>query len=214
MWLEYASVTTTENFILSALTVKEPRRSSMPRLSRMPEMCSFLELLGAKIVGKGTSMSRSRAARSWAGGTTPPPTTSTRSPPSSPLGGDRRRHPVRNDHPEHFDLIDRTSRSSVRTCARERLVAARCRLEAQGRGELHLAPHHQVEAAPWPYCRPTCCRSSSRSGSRPRLGDVLEQGLRGRADLAHRAEPFGAHNLLGDPHRLIPSAATAWLRRP
>src|SRR5690606_32057118 len=57
MWLEYASVTTTENFILCALTV--PGTSQIVNAACEPhvqELCTFLELLGARIIGKGTSM--------------------------------------------------------------------------------------------------------------------------------------------------------------
>jgi UDP-N-acetylglucosamine 1-carboxyvinyltransferase len=57
MWLEYASVTTTENFILSALTVSGTSQIVNAACEpHVQEMCSFLELCGAKIVGKGTSM--------------------------------------------------------------------------------------------------------------------------------------------------------------
>src|SRR5690606_31311526 len=57
MWLEYASVTTTENFILSALTVKGTSQIINAACEpHVQEMCTFLELLGARIVGKGTSM--------------------------------------------------------------------------------------------------------------------------------------------------------------
>ena len=57
MWLEYASVTTTENFILSALTVKGTSQIVNAACEpHVQEMCNFVELLGARIVGKGTSM--------------------------------------------------------------------------------------------------------------------------------------------------------------
>src|SRR5690606_33311125 len=57
MWLEYASVTTTENFILSALTVAGTSQIVNAACEpHVQEMCTFLELLGARIIGKGTSM--------------------------------------------------------------------------------------------------------------------------------------------------------------
>src|SRR3569623_1305999 len=56
MWLEYASVTTTENFILSALTVRGTSQIVNAACEpHVQEMCTFLECMGAKIVGKGTS---------------------------------------------------------------------------------------------------------------------------------------------------------------
>jgi UDP-N-acetylglucosamine 1-carboxyvinyltransferase len=57
MWLEYASVTTTENFILSALTVKGTSQIVNAACEpHVQEMCDFLAQCGATIIGKGTSM--------------------------------------------------------------------------------------------------------------------------------------------------------------
>src|SRR4029078_10388884 len=57
MCLEYASVTTTENFILSALTVSGTSQIVNAACEpHVQEMCTFLEACGARIVGKGTSM--------------------------------------------------------------------------------------------------------------------------------------------------------------
>ena len=85
MWLEYASVTTTENFILCALTV--PGTSQIVNAACEPhvqEMCDFLQACGGDDHRQGhvDGLGRRRQAN-WAGRTTLSRTISTRSPPSS-----------------------------------------------------------------------------------------------------------------------------------
>ena len=110
MWLEYASVTTTENFILSALTVKGTSQIVNAACEpHVQEMCTFLELLGAKIVGKGTSMVSIEGGTRLGGGdytfSDDFHEVATFLALAAVTGGDIQ---VRNDHPEHFDLIDCT----------------------------------------------------------------------------------------------------------
>jgi UDP-N-acetylglucosamine 1-carboxyvinyltransferase len=118
MWCEYASVTTAENFILSALTVKGTSRIVNAACEpHVQEMCSFLELLGARIVGKGTSMVSVEGGTKLGGAdytfTDDFHEIATFLALSAVTGGDIR---VRNRHPEHFALIDRTF-ANDRCCA-------------------------------------------------------------------------------------------------
>ena len=207
MWLEYASVTTTENFILSALTVKGTSQIVNAACEpHVQEMCAFLEMLGAKIVGKGTSMV------SIEGGTTLGGADYTFSDDfhevatflalAAVTGGDIQ---VRNDHPEHFDLIDRTfGKFGAHVTHKDgwsRLDAS-TRLKVEENFTSHLIT--KVEAAPWPYVPADLlpifiALGVKAEGSVMFWNKVYEGGLTWHTELSL----FGAHTLLCDPHRLI-----------
>jgi UDP-N-acetylglucosamine 1-carboxyvinyltransferase len=207
MWLEYASVTTTENFILSALTVQG--HSQIVNAACEPhvqEMCTFLELLGAKLVGKGTSMV-SIEGRPDLGGADYTfaddfHEVATFLALSAVTGGDIS---VRNDHPEHFDLIDRTFAkfgAEVTHANGWSRVAAPDRLKVEENFTSHLIT--KVEAAPWPYIPADLlpifiALGVKAQGSVMFWNKVYEGGLTWHTELSL----FGAHTLLCDPHRLI-----------
>ena len=191
MWLEYASVTTTENFILSALTVKGTSQIVNAACEpHVQEMCGFLELCGAKIVGKGTSMVSVEGGAKLGGAdytfTDDFHEIATFLALSAVTGGDIR---VRNDHPEHFDLIDRTFAkfgAEVRHEDGWSRLDAPARLKVEENFTSHLIT--KVEAAPWPYIPADLLPIFIALGVKAEgADDVLEQGLRRRADLAHRA---------------------------
>ncbi len=207
MWLEYASVTTTENFILSALTVKGT--SQLVNAACEPhvqEMCNFLELLGAKIVGKGTSMVSVEGGVELSGGdytfSDDFHEVATFLALAAVTGGDIS---VRNDHPQHFDLIDRTFQkfgAEVRHQDGWSRLAAPERLKVEENFTSHLIT--KVEAAPWPYIPadllPIFIALGVRAqGSVMFWNKVYEGGLTWHTELSL----FGAHTLLCDPHRLI-----------
>jgi UDP-N-acetylglucosamine 1-carboxyvinyltransferase len=104
------SVTTTENFILSALTVKGTSQIVNAACEpHVQEMCTFLELLRREDRRQGhlDGLDRGRPKLGGADYTFSDDFHEIATFPRA-RGGHRRRHPVRNDHPEHFDLIDRT----------------------------------------------------------------------------------------------------------
>ncbi len=110
MWLEYASVTTTENFILSAMTVKGTSQIVNAACEpHVQEMCDFLQLCGATIAGTGTSMVSIEGGGKLGGAdytfNDDFHEIATFLALSAVTGGDIS---VRNGCPEHFDLIDRT----------------------------------------------------------------------------------------------------------
>jgi len=207
MWLEYASVTTTENFILSALTVSGTSQIVNAACEpHVQEMCTFLELLGARIIGKGTSMV------SVEGGTQLGGADYTFSDDfheiatflalAAVTGGDIA---VRNDHPEHFDLIDRTFEKFGAEVRHEngwsRLNAPE-RLKVEENFTSHLIT--KVEAAPWPYIPADLlpifiALGVKAEGQAMFWNKVYEGGLTWHTELSL----FGAHTLLCDPHRLI-----------
>jgi UDP-N-acetylglucosamine 1-carboxyvinyltransferase len=207
MWLEYASVTTTENFILSALTVQGTSQIVNAACEpHVQEMCTFLELLGAKLIGKGTSMV-SIEGRPNLGGADYTfaddfHEVATFLALSAVTGGDIS---VRNDHPEHFDLIDRTFAkfgAEVTHANGWSRLAAPERLKVEENFTSHLIT--KVEAAPWPYIPadllPIFIALGVRAqGSVMFWNKVYEGGLTWHTELSL----FGAHTLLCDPHRLI-----------
>ena len=207
MWLEYASVTTTENFILSALTV--PGTSQIVNAACEPhvqEMCTFLEQLGARIVGKGTSTVSIEGGAKLGGAdytfADDFHEIATFLALAAVTGGNIA---VRNDQPQHFDLIDRTF---AKFGAEVRHEHGWSRLDASGplKVEENFTSHliTKVEAAPWPYIPADLLPIFIALGVRARgqvmfWNKVYEGGLTWHTELSL----FGAHTLLCDPHRLI-----------
>ncbi|MCB2067966.1 MAG: UDP-N-acetylglucosamine 1-carboxyvinyltransferase [Erythrobacter sp.] len=207
MWLEYASVTTTENFIISALTAKGTSQIVNAACEpHVQEMCTFLELMGATIRGKGTSMVSIDGCTDFK----PVDYTfvedfhevATFMALAAVTGGDIA---VRNTRPEDFMLIDRTFEKFgahvehkdgwSRLDAPEELVV-------QQNFTSHLTT--KVEAAPWPYIPADLLPIFIALGVKARgqtmfWNKVYEGGLTWHTELSL----FGAHTLLCDPHRLI-----------
>jgi UDP-N-acetylglucosamine 1-carboxyvinyltransferase len=207
MWLEYASVTTTENFILSALTVEGTSQIVNAACEpHVQEMCGFLELCGARIIGKGTSMVSVEGGAKLGGADYTFQDDfheiATFLALSAVTGGDIS---VRNGHPEHFDLIDRTfakfGADVVHQDGWSRLAAPE-RLKVRENFTSHLIT--KVEAAPWPYILADLLPIFIALGVRAEgqtmfWNKVYEGGLTWHTELSL----FGAHTLLCDPHRLI-----------
>jgi UDP-N-acetylglucosamine 1-carboxyvinyltransferase len=207
MWLEYASVTTTENFILSALTVKGTSQIVNAACEpHVQEMCDFLAACGANLSGRGTSMVSVEGGAAL-GGTDYTfnddfHEIATFLALSAETGGDIA---VRNGCPEHFDLIDRTFRKFGAEVVHENgwsRMAAPERLVVEENFTSHLIT--KVEAAPWPYIPADLLPIFIALGVRAEgqvmfWNKVYEGGLTWHTELSL----FGAHTLLCDPHRLI-----------
>jgi UDP-N-acetylglucosamine 1-carboxyvinyltransferase len=207
MWLEYASVTTTENFILSALTVKGTSQIVNAACEpHVQEMCEFLQACGATIVGKGTSMV------SVEGGGRLHGTDYTFDDDfheiatflalSAVTGGDIS---VRNGCPEHFDLIDRTF-WKFGAELEHKDGWSRLTMPGQLKVRENFTSHliTKVEAAPWPYIPADLlpifiALGVKAAGQVMFWNKVYEGGLTWHTELSL----FGAHTLLCDPHRLI-----------
>ena len=207
MWLEYASVTTTENFILSALTVSGT--SQLVNAACEPhvqEMCTFLDCMGARILGKGTSTVSVEGGAKLSGAdytfSDDFHEVATFLALAAVTGGNIE---VRNDHPEHFDLIDRTFEkfgAEVRHEGGWSRLEVPDRLKVEENFTSHLIT--KVEAAPWPYVPADLLPIFIALGVRARgqvmfWNKVYEGGLTWHTELSL----FGAHTLLCDPHRLI-----------
>ena len=207
MWLEYASVTTTENFILSALTVKGTSQIVNAACEpHVQEMCDFLQACGATIIGKGTSMVSVEGGAKLGGAdytfNDDFHEIATFLALSAVTGGDIS---VRNGCPEHFDLIDRTFAkfgADVEHADGWSRLAAPERLEVRENFTSHLIT--KVEAAPWPYIPADLLPIFIALGVKAKgqtmfWNKVYEGGLTWHTELSL----FGAHTLLCDPHRLI-----------
>ncbi len=207
MWLEYASVTTTENFIISALTANGTSQIVNAACEpHVQEMCTFLELMGAKIRGKGTSMVSIEGCKDFKEVdytfVEDFHEIATFMALAAVTGGDIS---VRNTRPEDFMLIDRTFEKFgahvehkdgwSRLDAPEDLVV-------QKNFTSHITT--KVEAAPWPYIPADLLPIFIALGVKARgqtmfWNKVYEGGLTWHTELSL----FGAHTLLCDPHRLI-----------
>ena len=212
MWLEYASVTTTENFILSALTVQGSSQIVNAACEpHVQEMCVFLELMGAKLIGKGTSMVSVEGGVELRGAdytfSDDFHEVATFLALSAVTGGDIS---VRNDHPKHMTLLDRTFEKFGAEVRHENgwsRLAAPDRLVVEKNFTSHLIT--KVEAAPWPYVPADLlpifiALGVKAEGQMMFWNKVYEGGLTWHTELAL----FGAHTLLCDPHRLITFGGT------
>jgi len=207
MWLEYASVTTTENFIISALTANGTSQIVNAACEpHVQEMCTFLEAMGAKIRGKGTSMVSVDGCKTFR----PVDYTfvedfheiATFLALAAVTGGDIS---VRNTRPEDFMLIDRTFEkfgAHVEHKDGWSRLNAPAELVVQQNFTSHITT--KVEAAPWPYIPADLLPIFIALGVKARgqvmfWNKVYEGGLTWHTELSL----FGAHTLLCDPHRLI-----------
>lgn len=207
MWLEYASVTTTENFIISALSAKGSSQIVNAACEpHVQEMCAFLEMMGAKIKGKGTSMVSIEGADELSGADYTFDEDfheiATFLALSAVTGGDVS---IRNSRPDHFMLIDQTFEKFG---AHVEHKDGFSRLNAPD--QLHVKENYtshlttKVEAAPWPYIPADLLPIFIALGVRAKgqtmfWNKVYEGGLTWHTELSL----FGAHTLLCDPHRLI-----------
>jgi UDP-N-acetylglucosamine 1-carboxyvinyltransferase len=206
-WLEYASVTTTENFVLCAALAAG--RSTLMNAASEPhvqEFCRFMNLLGARVEGIGTSrlaidgVDRLGGAEfSFAedfheivtflalGAIT---------------GGDVT---VRNAAPEQFPLIDRCfAKFGVQVVHADgwSRVAGGAPLRVREPFTAHML--QKVEAAPWPYLPVDLlplfiALGVHAQGSAMFWNKVYDGAMGWTAELSK----FGAHTFAADPHRVV-----------
>jgi len=206
-WLDYASVTTTENFVLCA--VLATGRSTLVNAACEPhvqEFCRFLVSLGARIEGIGTSTLHVIGVAALAGGEhrfdEDFHEVTTFLALSAITGGDVA---VRNPQPDTCALIDRCLSKLGVFVAHERGWS---RAVLEGGLKVHepftrnLLP--KIEAAPWPYLSADLLPIFIALGVRARgsmlfWNKVYDGALGWTAELAK----FGAQTFLSDPHRVI-----------
>jgi UDP-N-acetylglucosamine 1-carboxyvinyltransferase len=206
-WLDYASVTTTENFILCAVTAEGA--SSLTNAACEPhvqELCAFLAKMGAKIEGVGASRLVIEGVERLHGAehdfAEDFHEIATFLALGAVTGGEVA---VRNARPDQFPLIDRTFGKFGVEVRHENGWS-----RARAPGPLHVAQPFtayilpKVEAAPWPYLPvdllPIFIALGVRAdGEMMYWNKVYEGALGWTSELAK----FGAHALQCDPHRVI-----------
>jgi UDP-N-acetylglucosamine 1-carboxyvinyltransferase len=206
-WLDYASVTTTENFILCAVAARG--RSRLVNAACEPhvqEFCEFLGLLGARIAGVGSSQLQIEGVDALGGAeytfADDFHEVATFLALSAVTGGDV---VVRNGASAQFPLLDRTfAKFGVELEHRAGFSCAHAPGRLAIRQPFTGNVLQKVEAAPWPYVPadllPIFVALGVRAeGSVMFWNKVYEGGLGWSAELGK----FGAHAVLCDPHRLI-----------
>jgi UDP-N-acetylglucosamine 1-carboxyvinyltransferase len=206
-WLDYASVTTTENFVLCAARAKGAsllmNAASEPHVQ---EFCAFLKLMGAKIDGAGTSRLAVTGVERLSGADYTFQQDfheiATFLALGAITGGDVT---VKNDFPEQFPLIDRTFAKFGAVVAHQdgwssASVPDRLKIKEP------FTPYilQKVEAAPWPYLPVDLLPIFVALGARAEgqimyWNKVYEGALGWTSELAK----FGAHALQCDPHRVV-----------
>ena len=206
-WLDYASVTTTENFILCAASAEGA--SSLTNAACEPhvqELCAFLAKMGAKIEGVGASrlvvegVDRLHGAEHDFAEDFHEIATFLAL--GAVTGGEIA---VRNARPDQFPLIDRTfGKFGVEIRHRNgwSFVNPDGPLKVVQPFTAYILP--KVEAAPWPYVPVDLlpifiALGVKAEGQMMYWNKVYEGALGWTSELAK----FGAHALPCDPHRVI-----------
>jgi UDP-N-acetylglucosamine 1-carboxyvinyltransferase len=206
-WLDYMSVTVTENFAMAASLARGS--STLMNAASEPhvqDLCRALVAMGAKIAGIGTSMLSVEGVASLHGATIEIGTdyheVTTFLALGAITGGEVS---VRNSVPQHFDLIERSFRKLGVVISHEGDTA----VVRRGQTRVIETPHTanllaKIEAAPWPYFSvdllPLLIALSTRcDGTIHFWNKVYENGFSWMPELAK----FGAHVLVSDPHRIV-----------
>jgi UDP-N-acetylglucosamine 1-carboxyvinyltransferase len=206
-WLDYMSVTVTENFAMAAAVASGTsvliNAASEPHVQ---DLCRALVAMGARIEGIGTSMLTIEGVGRLHGTSVEIGTdyheVTTFLALGAITGGEVS---VRRSVPRHFDLITRSFRKLGVTVAHEGDTA----IVRSGQPKVIEAPFTpnllpKIEAAPWPYFSvdllPLLIALSTRcEGTIHFWNKVYENGFSWMPELAK----FGAHILVSDPHRIV-----------
>ncbi len=206
-WLDYASVTTTENFALCAASARGV--STLVNAASEPhvqEFCRFLEMLGVPISGIGTSHLRIEGGRRLGGGEfrfdEDFHEIATFLALGAITGGSIT---VKNSAPGQFPLIDRTfAKFGVEVEHRDGWSQAHCDGPLRVRRPFTQNILTKVEAAPWPYLPvdllPIFIALGVRAEGSAMFWNKVYDGAMG---WSVELSKFGAHVFLSDPHRLI-----------
>jgi UDP-N-acetylglucosamine 1-carboxyvinyltransferase len=206
-WLDYMSVTVTENFAMAAALAQG--KSTLINAASEPhvqDLCAALVAMGAKIDGLGTSRLEITGVNKLHGATITISTDYheivTFLALGAITGGEVR---VEKSLPQHFDLITHAFRKLGVVIGHEDTTA-----HVRRHQKLVIAQPHttnllpKIEAAPWPYFSvdllPLMIALSVRAeGTIHFWNKVYENGFSWMPELAK----FGAHVVVLDPHRIV-----------
>jgi UDP-N-acetylglucosamine 1-carboxyvinyltransferase len=206
-WLDYASVTTTENFVLCAASAGGNsvlvNAASEPHVQ---EFCRFMAMLGVEIDGIGTSRLSIEGGKKLGGGefrfSEDFHEIATFLALGAITGGQIR---VKNTAPEQFPLIDRTfAKFGVRVIHQDGWSYTE--VDGQLKVNKPFTPNilTKIEAAPWPYLPvdllPIFIALGVKAEGSVMFWNKIYDGAMGWTG---ELSKFGAHVFLSDPHRLI-----------
>ena len=206
-WQDYASVTTTENFMMCALLA--PGRSRLVNAACEPhvqEFGRFLILMGARIEGVGASTVVIEGGKPLGGAeyafVDDFHEVATFLAMAAITGGDVR---VRNGAQDQFPLLDRTFAKFGVTVAHQdgwSTVVSRGPLRVQRPFTAHMM--QKVEAAPWPYVPADLLPIYIALGARAE-GSVMfwNKVYEGALGWTSELTKFGVQVVACDPHRVI-----------
>ncbi len=206
-WTDYASVTTTENFVLcAALADGVSTLTNAASEPHVQEFCNFMSRLGAKIEGHGTSKLKITGVDQLGGAdytfTEDFHEIVTFLALGAITGGDVQ---VKNGAPEMFPLLDRTfAKFGVQIVHEDGW--SRCVTNGPLKVKEPFTRNilQKVEAAPWPYVPVDLlpifvALGVKAEGSVMFWNKVYDGAMGWTSELAK----FGAHAFLSDPHRMI-----------
>ena len=206
-WLDYASVTTTENFVLcAALAHGTSTLTNAASEPHVQEFCRFMVMLGAQIEGIGTSRITVHGVSRLGGGS---------------ITFDEDFHEavtfmalgaitggcitVKNSAPEQFPLIDRTFAKFGVQVVHEGGWSHTV-VDGPLRVRQPFTPNilQKIEAAPWPYLPVDLlpifvALGVKAEGSAMFWNKVYEGAMGWTSELSK----FGGHAFMADPHRII-----------
>jgi UDP-N-acetylglucosamine 1-carboxyvinyltransferase len=206
-WLDYASVTTTENFVLcAALTHGTSTLMNAASEPHVQEFCRFLAMLGAQIEGIGTSRVVVHGVARLGGGEFRFAEDFHEAATFLALGAITGGCiTVKNSVPEQFPLIDRTfAKFGVQVVHEGGWSHTRVDGPLRVKEPFTRNILQKVEAAPWPYLPvdllPIFVALGVRAeGSMLYWNKVYEGAMGWTSELSK----FGAHAFMADPHRIV-----------
>lgn len=206
-WLDYASVTTSENFVMCAATARgRSRLTNAACEPHVQEFCEFLIKMGAKIEGVGGSRLTVEGVEGLSGVeftfTDDFHEVATFLAMSAMTGGDIA---IRNGAVEQFPLLDRTfAKFGVEISHKDGWSRAHVDGPMKVRQPFTSNILQKVEAAPWPYVPADLLPIFVALGVRSE-GSVLfwNKVYEGALGWSSELGKFGAHAVLADPHRMI-----------
>lgn len=206
-WTDYASVTTTENFVLCAAladgTSTLMNAASEPHVQ---EFCQFMTMLGAQIEGLGTSRLKVTGVDRLGGGeftfAEDFHEIVTFLALGAITGGDVE---VKNSQPEQFPLLDRTfAKFGVTIEHKDGWSRAITTGPLKVKEPFTRNILQKVEAAPWPYLPVDLLPIFVALGVKAE-GSVMfwNKVYDGAMGWTSELSKFGAHAFLSDPHRMV-----------
>ncbi|MBL8308515.1 MAG: UDP-N-acetylglucosamine 1-carboxyvinyltransferase [Rubrivivax sp.] len=206
-WLDYASVTTTENFVLcAALASGTSTLMNAASEPHVQEFCTFMAMLGAQIEGIGTSKLTVHGVGALKGGEFRFAEDFHEAVTFMALGAITGGSiTVKNSAPEQFPLIDRTfAKFGVQVIHENGWSRAVVDGPLKVREPFTKNILQKIEAAPWPYLPVDLLPIFVALGVRAE-GSVMywNKVYEGAMGWTSELSKFGAHAFMADPHRII-----------